>query len=256
MIETTRGGRSAVFVATLLTGLLGFAVATAEAAPKKRAETAKLTVDVSAQKFEVRGGDVFARGPVVAKVEKSDGMTETVTQDVNLRVKPTSNCRILDLSLAKLYLNLLGLEVRTSDINVKITGESKQVLGKLFCSLSEGLKLDKSVLARKSAESLNRELKGQPLRILQLRAPIRVQEQSGTESSAGRPATKKAEVPPPAPGSCEVLDLLLGPLKLNLLGLVVDLYGATPADPVQVLITADPNGGALGATFCELAGPQ
>jgi hypothetical protein len=57
------------------------------------------------------------------------------------------------------------------------------------------------------------------------------------------------------PGSCEVLDLLIGPLHLNLLGLIVDLYGATPKDAVRVLVTANPNGGILGRALCEIAGP-
>ena len=90
-----------------------------------------------------------------------------------------------------------------------------------------------------------------------MKAPIRVQQQSGR--TVARPSDgKQAEgdgsnIPPIPPGSCEVLDLFLGPLHLDLLGLVVDLYGATPKDAVRVHITADPNGGVLGSTFCELA---
>lgn len=234
--------------------ILAFGVSTSSAAEQRRAETARLTVDVSAQRFVVRGDRVLAEGPVTAEVRRSDGSVERLSQEVNLRVKPTKNCRILDLRLARLYLNLLGLEVRTSEINVMITGDSKQTLGKLFCSLSEGLKLDKGALARRSAESLNRALRGRPLPIIEIRAPIRVQQQSSSEQQTR--VSRRGKVPPPAPGSCEVLDLLLGPLHLNLLGLVVDLYGPSKKDPIEVLITADPNGGALGATFCELAGPQ
>lgn len=243
--------RSGAMLLVGLAILLTFGAGTAQA--QEGGERAKLTVDVSAQRFSVQGDQVVARGPVTAKVTRENGTTEMLTQEVALRVKGTSNCRILDLSLAKLYLNLLGLEVRTSDINVKITGDAKQTLGKLFCSLSEGLKLDKSALLKRTADSLNKALRGQPLPIISLRAPIRVQEQM----SSSRPGTKQAEIPPPPPGSCEVLNLLLGPLHLDLLGLVVDLYGPTPSEPIQVLITANPNGGVLGATFCEAAGsPQ
>jgi hypothetical protein len=49
-------------------------------------------------------------------------------------------------------------------------------------------------------------------------------------------------------GVCEVLDLTLGPLDLNLLGLMVHL------DEVHLLITADPEGGLLGQLLCSLAG--
>jgi hypothetical protein len=47
---------------------------------------------------------------------------------------------------------------------------------------------------------------------------------------------------------CTVLDLTVGPLDLNLLGLMVHL------DKVHLLITADPKGGILGSLLCSLAG--
>jgi hypothetical protein len=212
-----------------------------------------LTVDVTAQHFSVQGNKVVAEGPVVATVERPDGSTETVTQNVDLKVSPTNKCQVLDLHLAELYVNLLGLEVRTSDINVKITGESDQALGKLFCSLSKGLKLDKKALAKRTARSLNKALADRPLPILSLTSKLREPDQPAPSGRAARSGGRA--VPPPAPGSCEVLDLLLGPLHLDLLGLVVDLYGPTTQDPVEVLVTADPNGGVLGSTFCQYAGP-
>ena len=52
-----------------------------------------------------------------------------------------------------------------------------------------------------------------------------------------------------APGEiCTVLDLVLGPLDLNVLGLMIHL------DRIRLLITADPNGGILGSLLCSLAG--
>jgi hypothetical protein len=47
---------------------------------------------------------------------------------------------------------------------------------------------------------------------------------------------------------CPVLDLTLGPLDLNLLGLMVRL------DTVHLVITADSEGGILGSLLCSLAG--
>ena len=46
---------------------------------------------------------------------------------------------------------------------------------------------------------------------------------------------------------CPVLSLVLGPLHLDLLGLVVDL------NQVNLTITATPEGGALGDLFCSLS---
>jgi hypothetical protein len=55
-------------------------------------------------------------------------------------------------------------------------------------------------------------------------------------------------------GTCQILDLVLGPLHLDLLGLVVDLYGQTKSDPVHVSITGEPGHGLLGDLLCSLAG--
>ena len=49
-----------------------------------------------------------------------------------------------------------------------------------------------------------------------------------------------------APRPCSVVDLILGPLHLDLLGLIVDL------NQVHLQITADPNGGILGSVLCSL----
>ena len=57
-----------------------------------------------------------------------------------------------------------------------------------------------------------------------------------------------------ATGTCTVLDLTLGPLHLDLLGLVVDLYGKTHVNPVVVTINAVPSQGLLGQLLCGLAG--
>jgi hypothetical protein len=56
------------------------------------------------------------------------------------------------------------------------------------------------------------------------------------------------------PRSCQVLKLVLGPLHLDLLGLVVDLYGKTQNDPVIITINAQPDKGLLGQLLCGLAG--
>ena len=49
---------------------------------------------------------------------------------------------------------------------------------------------------------------------------------------------------------CTVLELTLNELHLELLGLIIDL------DQVHLLITADSEGGLLGALFCSIAGTR
>jgi hypothetical protein len=230
---------------------IGPSTASAASAPEP---AAKLRLDVSATRFLVRGDDVIARGPVVARAVRADGTTDTVRKRVHLRVKTTNRCRILKLHLAPLFLNLLGLEVRTSTINLKITGDPRRTLGSLFCRLSRGIKLGKHRLAVRTAHSLNRRLHDRPLRFLSFKAPLRAQDATATSTGSTGPISQAA-IPPPSPDSCEVLDLLLGPLHLDLLGLIVDLYGERRTDPVRVHITADPNGGLLGSLLCPSPGP-
>jgi len=86
-------------------------------------------------------------------------------------------------------------------------------------------------------------------------AQVRPSDQPAPSSSPAGPKAKASQAPP-APGSCQVLDLILGPLNLDLLGLRVDLYGARTTDPVRVLITANPARGVLGQVFCRLASGQ
>ena len=54
--------------------------------------------------------------------------------------------------------------------------------------------------------------------------------------------------------SCRVLNLILGPLDLNLLGLVVELYGENRQSPITLSITSFPGQGVLGDLFCSLSG--
>jgi hypothetical protein len=211
----------------------------------------RLKLDVSAQRFVVRNGEVLAEGPVTAEAIQPDGTKRVTTQDVRLKVKTTKKCRILDLQLAPLYLNLLGLQVRTSDINLKVRGDRHRLLGSLFCSLSKGIKLNRLRLARRTAHSLNKRLDGQPLQVVRFSAPVYPQQQPTSTTTS--PSGMKSSVPPVPPGSCEILDLILGPLHLDLLGLIVDLYGPTTSEPVEVLVTADPNGGMIGSELCQAA---
>ena len=246
--ERKRARMAAVIsaVAVVSVGLWFGAVASAH---RDEQAQAKLKLDLSAQRFVAHGDHVVARGPVVARVVRPDGTRETIRKRVHLRVKTPHRCHILKLHLAPLFLNLLGLEVRTSTIDVRITGDPRRTLGHIFCRLSRGLTLNRHRLAKRSAHSLNHRLHHRRLRFLSFKAPLRVQQSTGTPTNRG------ASVPPPSPDSCEVLDLLLGPLHLDLLGLIVDLHGERGKDPVRVHVTADPNGGQLGSLLCPGPSP-
>jgi len=86
------------------------------------------------------------------------------------------------------------------------------------------------------ARALNSRLGGRPLQV------FAASESLGAGFAQAQPQT------------CQVLKLVLGPLHLDLLGLVVDLYGQTHSSPVIVTIDAQPSKGLLGQLLCGLAG--
>jgi hypothetical protein len=141
-------------------------------------------------------------------------------------------CNVVTLRLAPLNLELLGVQVTTSFISLDVYALRGRVLGDLFCALSHA-KVTFPRAAR-VARALNTHLDGRSMRVF-------------TASEAVSAAAAPAQ-------SCQVLNLVLGPLHLDLLGLVVDLYGKTHNDPVIVTINAEPTKGLLGQLLCGLAG--
>lgn len=87
-------------------------------------------------------------------------------------------------------------------------------------------------------------LKGQkPQRVSQdVTAPVEAVNGAGAAAGMARMASAAA-----GPGECNVLNLVLGPLDLNLLGLEVHL------NTVVLDIVANPAGGLLGQLLCAVA---
>ncbi len=219
-------------------------------------EAVDMKMQIAVDRFAAKEGKVYATGPVTLNTEQSDGTEETTTQYTSFRVQRGAGsggddgktCKILRLHLASSFVALLGLEVKTSDINVEITGHSRRALGKLFCKLSEGIKLDRAQLTRKTVRSLNRRLDGDQLNLVRFNTRLHPQELTPEEAQAA------ARAPGDGGPRCQILDLDLGPLELDLLGLAVDLYGADRESPVHIDADADPNGGVLGEALCEISG--
>lgn len=221
-------------VAALAATLLLTAVPVASAAQRTKPRT--VAVDVSIDGFGMRQGKPVARATARTVAYTRRGSLRQSTRKTTLAVSTAAGgCKILTLRLDKLRLVLLGLTVDTSAVNLRITGNRTGSLGKLFCRLANGLKLASISRMARATRAINRRMQGRRVRMFHFRAAV-------------TPQTRQA----PA-ATCPVLNLTLGPLNLYLLGLAVDLYGATPKDPVVVTIVADPNGGALGKLFCQLA---
>jgi len=240
-----QGRLVAVAVAVLvMTVAAAGSIASASDSPSAGSESdaVKMQMAVSAERFRLEGDHVYARGPIALRTRGNETAYRTDQRiDLKLRKQGAGSCKVLDLHLAKLFVALLGLEVTTSEVNLEITGDDKKALGRLFCQLSKGLKLNRRELARKAVHSLNQRLAEQPMRLIRINATLHPQ----------------AYEAPRAPGDggprCQILDVDIGPLQLDLLGLVVDLYGPTKKSAVHVDADADPNGGAVGEALCQVS---
>jgi hypothetical protein len=211
------------------------AVALAAAAPASATEApkrvGKFTMATKITSVRAAGGGLVARGVVVGKLN-SGGTVIRDRAPARFRVSQrqrNGRCNILALRLAPVHLALLGIRVDTSHISLDVTARRRGgVLGRLFCALANAeIRFPRAAIAR-----LNRQLDEAPI-VSRSSAPVRVASHQGT---------------------CQILDLILGPLHLDLLGLVIDLYGRTKRDPVQVTITGEPGHGLLGDLLCSLAG--
>ncbi|MFL5843047.1 MAG: hypothetical protein ACJ762_00040 [Solirubrobacteraceae bacterium] len=208
-----------------------------------------MSVDVAIDHFGVRHGKPVAFATASTVAYTRNGVARQATQKTTLAVKNTGSCKILTLHIEDLRLVLLGLTVDTSAVNLNVTGKgSDGALGKLFCTLAKSLRLNVAAKARTATRGMNRYLAHRKLHTLRFRAAIAPQTYTGEPAESGTQPRQAA----PAP-SCPVLDLTLGPINLDLLGLFVDLYGPTAKDPVTVTITANPAGGVLGKLFCQLS---
>jgi hypothetical protein len=200
------------------------ASAQAEAAT---APSARVTVQLDVERFRATQRGPVADGTARAQLRGLGGAPSTVTRKVTLSVQQGGRCRILRLVLEELDLTLLGLNVHLDRVDLRVTGERRGgILGRLFCALANSRV--RGAQARAVATLNERLREGGELRPLRLAVPIRA-------------VTAQQQ-------TCPVLDLTLGPLNLNLLGLVVQL------NRVRLTITAIRGGGLLGDLFCGLAG--
>jgi hypothetical protein len=225
-----RGRRLALVpVIAVLGGLVALAAALpAAGVASTAARPGKLTVGVQVLRFNAHGRREVATGLVTARLS-SGGSVHTVREKVAVIAAAGRRCQVLSLYLNQLDLTLLGLNAHLGKVDLTLTGDPRGgVLGSLFCKLAHA----RVASARASAaRALNRDLARTPARQSFLRFSADVAPK--TTSTAG--------------GTCPVLNLVLGPLKLTLLGLDVSL------NQVNLKVTATQGGGALGDLFCQLA---
>ena len=241
------------------------AAATASATGDKAgtaAETTTATVDVSfaVQRFVVRNRRLVAVGQVIGRYISTEG-TEVTRRPFAVPVRRMKArlssprmqsrpqqanriCDILSLNLAPLRLELLGLIVELDRVVLTIKADSNGgLLGSLLCGLAgPGVRANRATAARLTTAARRSGLAAGTGFQVPILVPAIPAGAGGTASYGPN------DLPPVPPGVCTILDLVLGPLDLNLLGLLVHL------DRTQLRITADPRRGILGSLLCGLAG--
>jgi hypothetical protein len=241
-------------VAAVLAALAGTASAATPAAPAAPAAGAAVapagTLDLRfvLTKVVAQGKQLIAQGEVVGTVKTAAGATQVVrkpfaapvrsltrsTQGTRSTQRANRICDILNLNLAPLRLELLGLIIELDRVVLTIRANSRGgLLGSLLCGLAGPANTN-----AQAANRLNNALRRGGISALS----------AATLPLVPTTLPSPALLPPVPAGICTVLDLVLGPLDLNLLGLMIHL------DRVHLRITADPNGGILGSLLCGLAG--
>ncbi len=214
--------------------------ASANSSPAARGATSsRFTMTARITSFRATAAGVVADGTLSGRLSSGGGVSHQ-SAPVSFAVVSKAGggrCNVLTLRLAPLDLELLGVQVTTSYISLDVYALQGRVLGDLFCGLAHAkVTFPRAALV---ARALNTRLAGRSLPVF-------------TASTASGSAPARAAQAQPT--TCQVLKLVLGPLHLDLLGLVIDLYGKTTANPVIVTINAMPNNGLLGQLLCSIAG--
>lgn len=212
--------------------------APAASANEQASETAGLVeVNFVINRFVRQGRRIVAHGAVVTRYRSETTAPAVVRKPFVARLatkRPSFAstariCDVLTLTLGPLHLELLGLIVDLNRVVLTIKADSNGgLLGSLFCSLA-GRRASPEQL-RSTANRMTRAARANGLD----------QGVAGFQLQAG-PSFSQTNI-------CKILELTLGPLDLNLLGLLIHL------DRVHLTITAVRGGGILGDLLCGIAG--
>ena len=251
LLSTNRGNlmirfgasASAVVIAIVLASFASTARAAEPAAQAAGPAVGSVDVSFVLNRFVRAGKSLVARGESVATFTAADGQTTVVRQPMSatvvlpakwLRSTSAANriCQVLSLRIDPLRLNLLGLIVEIPEpVTLTITANSRGgILGSLLCSLA------------------NRGLSARGLSSAAAKLTSAVRKTGLATSGASFAVPLTPQSAGAAQAICNVLELTLGPLDLNVLGLRVQL------SKVHLRITADSTGGLLGSLLCGLAG--
>jgi hypothetical protein len=273
----------AVFPALLAVLLCTFAASAALVRPADARSTAptasasKVAGTLSARmvinRFRAVGKRVVGQGTVISTYKDAAGATSVSRKPFRLSIRerhmrrqqgwssvqqePVPLCHVLLLEVGEVDLTLAGLHAilrafnPEEPIQVRIqANRAGGVLGRLFCDLAEGGGALSTVRkAQFAARTLTARTKGST--IMRAKATVYAPDRpasggAGTMYSAQGGATPNAPQAPMQVAECDVLHLVLGPVHLDLLGLVVDI------NKIVLDLKGIP-GTLLGDIFCQLS---
>jgi hypothetical protein len=196
-----------------------------------RAQSGIIIDSVDLDGVAIVDGVVTATGGTVTGTFAGLPFTTDI-EDFSIDLLPDSSdgaCSILNLELAPIDLDVLGLHVDTSAICLELTAYPDEgLLGQLLCGIAGG-------------------------NLLGLQELLDLLPGILTEALASEPEAPAADAEDICDGECEILDLAVGPVDLTLLGLNVYLHNCEDG-PVQVCVSASSGQGLLGDLLCGLAG--
>jgi hypothetical protein len=222
----------------------------------------------------------FESGQLLATLQIAGQTLEDVPLDLTIDFGDGTGCPILNVEIPEgLHVDLLGLNIDTSGICLNISGQEGQLLGDLLCGISglldDGGLLDDLLGSITGPVSLTDLLDtvgtiGESLGLTPAQIDTLVNGildsiigvvQPALDSALGSlftaPTLSGVDVSGTGgggrTGDCDILNLDIGPIDLNLLGLVVELDNCEDG-PVEVDITAEPGSGKLlGNLLCGVS---
>lgn len=182
------------------------------------------------------------------------------TDIVNFLLQPANTstaCSVLNLQLSPINLNVLGLHADTSSICLVITATpGGGLLGNVLCSLAGGdlsqLENVLEIIRDSLSILMSQQSLDSPSLLIPSPSPL-TDETSAQSFVRGNGGNDDDDTLNVCSGVCQVLNLVLGPVELNLLGLNVVLDDCS-GNPVRVCLSASRGEGLLGDLLCGLAG--
>jgi len=171
----------------------------------------------------------------------------------------SSSCLILFLEIGPINLDLLGLQVFVSQIQLQVTASRGpgEILGNLLCPANGSPLSLASIDLAQLASALNTVFSSADESLLALpgngaftpfAAPLDLNQVFELLNTASTTTTTPLTSPHlVSTASCPILSLFIQNLDIFLLGLEVKLL-----QPLNVTITANPVGGILGQLLCDL----